>query len=161
MKSRILNELYLLATKPEKADHTDSLMAHFNLNEEQLKTRAKELLKNILHDYSAFSVSTIDKFFQKVIRAFSREIGINSNYNIELDDKLPIARATSNMIQDLDKPENEELLQWLISFSQSKIADGSNWDIFKNISNLGNELFKESFKSKAGILKLNSKQRIS
>lgn len=153
MKSRILKELYLLSTTPKAADHSKSLMERFSLDEKQLMAKAKELLKNILHDYSAFSVSTIDKFFQKVIRAFSREIGINSNYNVELDAKLPVARATANMIQDLDKPENNDLLEWLISFSQAKIADGSNWDIFRNISSLGNELFKESFKSKAGLIK--------
>lgn len=159
MKSRILNELYFLATGNKEADHAKSLMEAYHLNEDLLKQRAFDILNKILHDYSGFSVSTIDKFFQKVIRSFSREIGINGSYNIELDNTIPIATATSNMIQELDKPENKDLLEWLISFSQTKIAEGKNWDIFKNISSLGNELFKESYLSKAENIKSKLKDK--
>ena len=37
-------------------------------------------LRRMLHDYSCFSVSTIDKFFQSVMRAFAREIGQYASY---------------------------------------------------------------------------------
>jgi len=34
---------------------------------------ASRLLKNILHDYSAFNISTIDKFFQQNSASFCQE----------------------------------------------------------------------------------------
>ena len=37
--------------------------------------RAAVLLPELLHDYGAFAVSTIDRFFQQALKAFSREIG--------------------------------------------------------------------------------------
>ena len=55
--------------------------------------RAGELLNTILNDYSGFSVGTIDKFFQSVIRAFTREIGIQPGYNLELDHQRVLALA--------------------------------------------------------------------
>ena len=43
------------------------------------------LLSQILHNYSSFNVNTIDSFFQKILKAFTRETGLNSNFNIELN----------------------------------------------------------------------------
>ena len=46
---------------------------------------SRDKLVNILHDYSAFSVSTIDRFFQRALKAFAREIGQVADYQVELD----------------------------------------------------------------------------
>ena len=54
MKARILNTLH---------------------EEASVNPRARRLLLDILHDYSAFSISTIDRFFQLALKSFSREIG--------------------------------------------------------------------------------------
>ena len=71
MKDRILKDLSSLASgKP--SGHLDYLKDEFHKSEEEIRKTAVEILKLILHDYSRFSVSTIDSFFQRVIRAFSR-----------------------------------------------------------------------------------------
>ena len=49
-------------------------------SEEWIRKEAEEILNSILHDFSRFSVSTIDSFFQKVIRAFTREAGLHSGF---------------------------------------------------------------------------------
>ena len=51
MKQRILEELYKMSCDPACAE----------------REMARKVLIRILHDYPAFSVSTIDKFFQKVM----------------------------------------------------------------------------------------------
>ncbi|MDN5296376.1 MAG: ATP-dependent helicase/nuclease subunit, partial [Bacteroidota bacterium] len=84
MKSRIVKELHHLATN-QKSGYLDDLMNEFEMDETSVRRKAKNLLETILHDYSAFSVSTIDRFFQQTVRAFTREIGLAGNYNIELD----------------------------------------------------------------------------
>ena len=71
MKSRILLELNALASG-EKSAHLENLAKKFQLSENDVRRRAKEILIGILHDYSRFSVSTIDKFFQQIVRAFHR-----------------------------------------------------------------------------------------
>ncbi|MPN39159.1 RecBCD enzyme subunit RecB [bioreactor metagenome] len=73
---------------------------------------ARERLIGILHNFSSFNISTIDRFFQQTMRAFAREIGKSGSYNIELDDDLVISEAIDLMIQELDLTENEELLDW-------------------------------------------------
>jgi hypothetical protein len=37
-------------------------------DEKQVDEKARSIMIEILHDYSAFQISTIDKFFQQVIR---------------------------------------------------------------------------------------------
>ena len=107
--------------------------------------RARRSLIEILHDYSSFSISTIDRFFQQALRAFAREIGRNSSYGVELDEDMVLMEAVDNMIQNLDKEDNRELLDWLTIFSFDAIEHGDSWNLRYKINTLAKELFKESY----------------
>ncbi|MCK9628949.1 MAG: UvrD-helicase domain-containing protein [Bacteroidales bacterium] len=107
---------------------------------------ARERLIGILHNFSSFNISTIDRFFQQTMRAFAREIGKSGSYNIELDDDLVISEAVDLMIQELDLTENAELLDWLIQFSSDSIEEGRSWDVKGGINVLAKQMFKESFR---------------
>ena len=85
MKRRILKELFILSTRPEDSDYYDVFVPGTFPDAETLRKKADRCLCSILHDYSAFAVSTIDRFFQQTLRAFSREIGQFSSYQVELD----------------------------------------------------------------------------
>ena len=74
--------------------------------------KARRILINLLHDYGSFSVSTIDKFFQQALRAFSREIGYSNNYQIELDKDSLIEEAADRIIDELSE-DQKELLNWI------------------------------------------------
>lgn len=146
MKSRIVSELAHLALG-RLSSHLDSLMTVKNKSEDQVRARAKLILEDILHDYSSFSISTIDKFFQQTMRAFTREIGLGGGYNVELDQNKVLDEAVDTMFADLEKPENKELLGWLIRYSEENIEDGKGWDVRKNIQSLAREIFKENYKT--------------
>ena len=83
MKSRILKELHLLATSPKDSPYYEELVGSFE-TEDALRRRSETVLCDILHDYGAFAVSTIDRFFQQTLKAFSREIGQFATYQVEL-----------------------------------------------------------------------------
>ena len=111
-------------------------------------TGAKRRLIEILHDYSSFSILTIDRFFQQTLRAFAREIGKNNGYTVELDQDMVLSEAIDNMILNLDQPENSDLLEWLTNISFDAIERGDDWNFKKGIKQLADELFKESFRLK-------------
>ena len=113
------------------------------LDEEEISRRAGELLDTILNDYSRFSVGTIDKFFQSVIRAFTREIGIQPGYNLELDHKRILSLAVDRLFQDLG--EHPELQDWLIRYAEERMDESKSWNFRKEIIELGMQLFRESF----------------
>lgn len=148
MKSRILKELHALA-KGKESLYREDLMKNFNLNEEGIQSRASKVLIEILHDYSSFSISTIDKFFQQIIRSFAREIGVQGGYNIELDNDNILQQSIDNLFIDLSKPENKQLLNWLTQFAEERIEQSENWNPRRSIEDLGKEIFKENYQNKA------------
>ena len=65
-------------------------------------------LVKILHDYSAFSVSTIDRFFQRTLKAFAREIGQVADYQVELDRESLIDEAMDRILDSLTGDGSQE-----------------------------------------------------
>ncbi|MGB8492313.1 MAG: UvrD-helicase domain-containing protein, partial [Bacteroidales bacterium] len=97
MKGRILDELNNLATG-SPSEFLAGLTKSTGKPEEAVRREAGEILIAILHDFSRFSVSTIDSFFQKIIRAFARDIGLHSGFDIELDHTAILESAVDRMI---------------------------------------------------------------
>lgn len=146
MKSRIVDELANLAIG-KKSDYVKQLSAEYGYNEEQVRKEARDILTRILHDYSSFSVSTIDKFFQQTMRAFTREFGLGGGYNVELDTNKVLGEAIDSMLYDLESSDNKLLLDWLIRFSEEKVENGETWNIRNDIKSLSQEIFKENYKA--------------
>lgn len=146
MKNRIIEELHHLASG-RKSSFIELLSVTHSLSEETVRKEAKKILIRILHDYAAFNISTIDRFFQQTMRAFTREIGLQGGYGIEMDQTLVLTEAVDNLLTDLEKPENKELLNWLLRFAEDKIENGGEWNLRREIMILGQELFKENYKA--------------
>jgi len=143
MKSRILDHLHKLSVG-EDSDYLTGLVKATNKTEEWIRKEAKEILNSILHDYSRFSVSTIDSFFQKVLRAFAREVGLHSGFNIELDHSSILSSAVDEMIASATV--DTQLKDWLITYAKSNIDEEKSWNLKDGIISLAEELFKEKFK---------------
>ena len=148
MKQRILLELFNLASLDKKSDYVVELSAIYGKSEFEIREEARKILLDILYDYSAFSISTIDKFFQKVMRSFARELGRNVTYEVELDTTKVLNSVVDTMFSELDLPQNKELLNWLINYSIESVEKGNSWSVKNEIVSLSNELFKETFKLK-------------
>ena len=142
MKTRILETLSDLANdKPSK--YITEIQKENQLSEIQIRKNAKVVLKNILHDYNRFSISTIDSFTQRTIKAFNRELGISPNFRLELDSEMILAEATDRLLSKIDN--DKKLLNWLKDFSREKIEGNHSQHIEDDIKLLGKELFKENF----------------
>ena len=100
--------------------------------------KARKILTNLLHDYGSFSVSTIDKFFQQALRAFSREIGYSASYQIELDKDSLIAEASDRILDELTE-DQKELLDWIKEKYSSALQAGNKLDLEKSITDIGKE----------------------
>lgn len=145
MKDRILKELKRLKTevKPgEKMD--DEILKSLNVGEVELKVRAAQSLTAILHEYGRFSVSTIDSFFQKVVRAFAREMDLNAKFEVEMDQDDVLDRVVDRVVGKV--MEDDFLHKWLVDYAIEQIQNGKSWDIRKNIKSLGRQIFQEDFK---------------
>ena len=126
MKGRILDELAMIAEGRE-TEILQSICKELKLPGDKAATMASEILSTILGDYSRFSVGTIDSFFQKVFRAFTREIGLQSNFAIYLDYSLILQETVEELIHKLN--ENDKLRSWLVRYAGSLFEEGKPIDL--------------------------------
>ena len=149
MKRRIIEKLDILAHRTSESEYLNDLLGEKGIadNIEDLQKRASSILYTLLHDFSGFNISTIDRFFQQTTRSFTREIGLQGGYNIEIDNNHVLTEAIDRMFFNLENAENKELLNWLIQFSEEQVEEGKSWGIYRNIGQLAQEIFKEEYKS--------------
>ena len=145
MKSRILSEINDIVTSPESCNYMGDLVRDLGISKEQIIKRAKSIQTKILHDYSRFTILTIDKFFQRILRAFLKELNLDMNYNIELDTSSILERSIDALIEDIRT--DDSLRKWITTFTQELIDDNTSWDVRKKMLSLGKEIFKEQGKS--------------
>jgi ATP-dependent helicase/nuclease subunit A len=143
MKGRILDELNKLAVG-DNSKYLDDLIKSTKKSEDTIRSEAKEILYSILHDFSRFSVSTIDSFYQKIVRAFARDIGLHSGFEIEIDHTTILDTSVDRMIASA--ASDYTIQNWLLDFTRANIEEGKTWDLRKSISGLAGELFNEKFK---------------
>lgn len=143
MKGRIIKELNKLA-KSENSDMRNMLCQETKLDSQVVTERAKQALSNILHDYSMFSVSTIDKFVQRVIHSLLWELGIHNKSELKLETDLYVSRAVDRLIDESNT--NKKLYNHLSNMLTNRLNNEENHKIEDNIVKLGKELFKEQFR---------------
>lgn len=146
MKSRILEKIQELA-EGEKSDFLPHLEEELRLTPAEIRRRAAEARGLILHDYSRFAVLTIDRFFQRLIRSFVRELGVEVNFNLELETDPLLAVAADMMVEDISA--DEELRGRLFRIAREQVEANRRWNIKVPLIALGRELFGEEYR-KAG-----------
>ena len=164
MKSRILKELHIMASDPGKSDYRDYFVPSLFPSTSEMQEKAKRVLQDILHDYSAFAVSTIDRFFQHTLKAFSREIGHFASYQVELDKDSLVAESVDRILDSLTEDDGN-LLSWLTVNVLEQIEQGGRYSLDANLMEMAKRLMspqrQEALeKTEADLNELCSKERL-
>ncbi|MDE6497395.1 MAG: UvrD-helicase domain-containing protein [Muribaculaceae bacterium] len=137
MKERIVRELHALATDPAGAAYTTALTRLLGCTADQLQAEAAAALHDMLTEYRHFNVSTIDSFFQGVLRTFARELDHQGDYEVELNDRYAVAAGVGMLLDDLNfgvAPREKQLKRWISGFIREKVADGQAFNFFDRSS---------------------------
>ncbi|WP_270088616.1 UvrD-helicase domain-containing protein [Sphingobacterium sp. SYP-B4668] len=147
MKERILSVLSGLAMADQNSKIADFrtrlLVQHPHWDAQTIQEKAYQVFRKILHDYSHFTVSTIDGFSQKVIRSFTYELNLDAGYKIEMNTNKVKQDLTVMLNHLLD--ERPDLLDWIIEFADKKIANNENWNYRQQLTGLASLIFTENF----------------
>jgi ATP-dependent helicase/nuclease subunit A len=143
MKDRILRYLFDFA-KEKPNELANELKAELGLDDRTFQDQSQQTLSLILHNYSQFSISTIDAFFQRVIRSFTREAGLMGNFRLEVDPDLILEEVVKRLFDDLGK--DKELTEWVLKFATEQLKVGKNWNISRSLVGFAKEVLKEDFK---------------
>lgn len=144
MKDRILDYLDGFINGESK-DLATELQHELNLDASTFKACAEATRGGILHHYSQFSISTIDAFFQRVIRAFTRETGVAGDYRLEVDQTLVMEEVIDNLMDELGK--NEDLTRWVVDFASENLQNDLSWDVRPALVHFADEIFKEEYRA--------------
>ncbi|MDE6206871.1 MAG: UvrD-helicase domain-containing protein [Muribaculaceae bacterium] len=145
MKQRIIREVATLARDVVASPYTKALTALYVCSAAELSEAARHALAELLLDYSTFNVSTIDSFFQSVLRTFSREMDRQGDYELVLDRQAAIKQAISLMLDELNyaAPDHaDRLLDWLQSHTLEQVTDGGAYNFFDRNGSLLSSLAK-------------------
>ncbi len=123
-----------------------------NLGEIQIQSQ--KILKNLLHNYAAFSVETIDRFNHRLIRTFARDLKLATNFEVTLETNELLAEAVDLLLSKAG--ENKEITKVLLDFALEKTDDDKSWDISRDIASAAKLIYNENDSTHVSILKQKS-----
>ena len=151
MKSRVLENLseFSKENPSQKAlQLMHDIQTETGLTLASITEKAQSIIKNLIHNYAAFDISTIDKFTHKVIRAFAHDLGLPITFEVSLDTESLLTEAVDAIIAEAGN--DEELTKLLVDFTMEKTDDDKSWDISMEIMEAGKLILNENNREEIG-----------
>ncbi|GAC1368052.1 MAG: UvrD-helicase domain-containing protein [Hymenobacter sp.] len=148
MKERIVGALRRFSY-PESGK-TDGLLAEvaqeLKLPAAEVRRRAAATFRLVLYHYADFAVSTIDSFVQRIVTAFTRELGLPATFEVELDTDSVLQSAVAALLDRVNRDPNSKLLsQTLADYALGQAEEGKSWSrLPEELAGFGRVLFNET-----------------
>ncbi|GAB3274328.1 UvrD-helicase domain-containing protein [Larkinella harenae] len=126
MKDRILEQLQKIASGDPNSQLA-ILVKELKIEAPELQNRARQTFHAILHDYSAFSVLTIDSFVQRVVTAFTDDLELPYSFEVEMDTEGVLQTAIDRLIEKAGQEDHPYLSEALEEFYLENASDGKSW----------------------------------
>lgn len=145
MKSRIVDTLFDFSE--ENISNKNKILRaeiarETGKTEEEIQRTSKEILKNIIHNYASFEVSTIDGFTHRVLRTFAKDLGLPLNFEVELNTGEILQEAVDRLISKAGR--DKKLTRVLVNFAIGKADDDKSWDIARDLYKIAELLTVET-----------------
>ncbi len=147
LKERFISSLKKLKSiHPEKTSDLNDfevkqLLDETNLHPEVLKERASKVFDIALRDYDEIGIGTIDGFNHKLIRSFSRDLRIKSDFEVELDETNLFADAVDLLLEKVGI--DYHITHHLLNYLRQSIEDDKKANITKRLNDLRNLISSE------------------
>ncbi len=155
MKQRILQYLYALSQGQEEAFLNKVCEINPAVRRLDVKARAAEVLRQLLHDYDHFHVQTIDSFFQSLLSNLAHELGLAAHLHVDLDDKGVTHQAVEDLLASLNRGDEADarLLRRVRRYIERRVTENDTWQLAralksfaeKNVLSTNYQLHAEEF----------------
>lgn len=144
MKARIMKRLRLIIMEdPDSQDLIDEMSKHLGISHDETVRRCTVLQSAILHNYSSFAVCTIDSFVHRIVRTFAHDLNLPMNFNLLIDNAEVVQTSVDELLSLAGTDKEKALTRVLCSFTESKMINGTGYEVSKQIKDLTKEIFKE------------------
>lgn len=148
MKERVLLKLEELSfpdwNNPQTSKYIDDLSQTTHLNPVEISKKCKLAFLQILHQYEDFHLLTIDKFTLKIIRSFAKELNLNSDFEIIVNDKQFFEKVIDLLVSRIGLEAHQNLTKTIISYFDLTIEDETKFNIQKDLIEFCEILTNES-----------------
>tara|TARA_B100001287_G_scaffold82393_1_gene68648 strand:- start:2724 stop:5747 length:3024 start_codon:yes stop_codon:yes gene_type:complete len=143
MKKRVLSALEMINNEGNVNLLAKEIALEINCNVDDIVNKSSKIYNKILHNYSDFSIMTIDKFTNQIIRAFSKELNLSDTYEIILEEYEFFENVISEFI---DQTENNEYNFKLIKqFIDESVRQGVQSNIENLLKKFNKIIFQTDF----------------
>lgn len=106
----------------------DEIQVTEPIDDTLIRQRAKAVFHQIIHEYSDFSVKTIDSFVNQLVSAFTDDLNLPFNYEIVLDKDVVMLEAVERLFTKAGDKKHRDITGMLERFALEKAEDGKNWN---------------------------------
>ena len=145
MKERIIKKLQLFASETSELDKDPVfcfVKKELRVTDRTLQTKAKLFLEFMINNYNYFNVITIDRLSHNIIRNFSSDLGLQSNFQVEIDTKEFVSLIVSRVLTKAT--ENKQIIKLLQKHVIQKSDQQASWDISPELNKLATMMFSEN-----------------
>ncbi|MBL4703514.1 MAG: UvrD-helicase domain-containing protein [Flavobacteriales bacterium] len=141
MKSRVFEHLIELAENHEDSKLMGVYKKELGLSREFISKTASKRLSSMLHNYTDVAILTIDKFAHRLIRSFSRDLNLESDFEIEMDFKKVLSECIDQLIDQVGT--REDLTRLVIHHAKDKTKSDKSWKAVEDFKQVGELIQKE------------------
>lgn len=112
----------------------------------EVTATCRAALSSLLNDYGDFNISTIDSFFQGVLRTLAYELHLNDSYHVELNDDFLAQVGVDGALSSVKEGDSDTgtrnamgryMSDWLHTVMGHRLKQGETWDAFSKRGNSG------------------------
>lgn len=152
MKSRIVSTLSEF-TKDNPSEKVMEMLTDIALDIKkspiEIRDKSKRIIKNIIHNYASFDISTIDKFTHRVIRSFALDLDLPLSFEVSLDTEALLTEAVDAVIAQAGEDEN--LTKLLVDFTTEKADEDKSWNITRDFLEISHMLTNENNRTEISV----------
>lgn len=140
MKERVIKGMREL--RQGKGDHLEAVATGLGVSQKVVMERAHYCYESMMTGYGAIGIMTIDKFVNRLVRRFTREFDMDSDFRLELDQDTLIRESVDHLLSKVG-PEHPDLTRVLETYALQLVDDEKSWDMRSELVKFGKLLFDE------------------
>ena len=148
MKERVMERLHeftFLKALEGKNELFNDIRKELDISPMILQERARKALSHMLHNYSRLSISTIDSFTHRIVRAFAKDLQIHPDFSIEMDTDKFLEQCVDACLDEVG--QDSELTTYLENYVMSNFEEEEDWNVKKGMLGISRQLVKEDARS--------------
>lgn len=146
MKERVLTTLKDFVSYQDRGEKMPVMLADIasetGIVHTRVVSRASKIITAILHNYAAFDIVTIDTLTHRILRTFSKDLGLSGNFEVSLDVKSLLAKAVDRVIDKTG--DDEKITAVLVNYALQKADEDKDWNITRDLNTIAALLNQEN-----------------